>query len=168
MEAELATSPSASTSAVSMERKRESVLPPKQPVDLMSELVSLREKLGSVDLDGVREEGVGMDQWKERLERLTVLDTGQTAGEDQAEDQKPAMSSSSNGGVGLSELDKRLAQLEDLIGPPSSGPDDVGPPLSLENIPADPSASRSGILTPPPYPREARPPPLPPHPSPTP
>ena len=110
--------------------KRKSVLSPKPPVDLLAELASVRERMVAVDVEGMKENDLDTKGWKERLERLSAVDGGAASvGEDDGlVVSHPSLASGSGRGTGLSEIDKRLAQLEEVIGPPASGTDDVSPP----------------------------------------
>lgn len=103
------------------------MLPPKEPVDLVGELAVLRERLSSVEMgDRPRRAVGGTEDWKQRLERLNQpipADSSAVSGED--EDQRAKK------GVGLSELDKRLATLEDLVGPSDPAYDSVSRHRSL-------------------------------------
>ena len=163
VEADLASRPSSSSTAVAPTGgKRKSVLPQKQPVNVMSQLASLRERLVGLNADGIREDVVGPDHWRDRLGQLIAPVNGEEAeGEDVPVD-SPPFATSSHGAAGLADLDKRLAQLEDVIGPPSSGPNDVSAPT-----PSSTMLKRylwvTGVLASPPDPRKARSPPHPSH-----
>jgi nuclear migration protein JNM1 len=130
MSAGPSTQPSTLTPPVdSLERagKRKSVLPPKEPVDLFAELAVLREKMNAVEVGDTG--GVGAPQvgWKERLERLERLErpvSVQNGGVIEGDgDAGPSPGGGSEGGARLSDLDKRLASLEDLVGPSTEGLD---------------------------------------------
>lgn len=167
VEVELAAGPSSSAAREPVKGKRKSVLPPRPPVDLLAELGGLRERLGALDLEGANEDGIGPEHWRERLERLgaggAVQDASQPADEEDGVDESGVMAPGT-GKAGLSELDKRLAQLEDLIGPSSFAPDDV---ILIHNIRCS-TLIFLGNLTPAAHHREARPPFKPPDPTTTP
>lgn len=132
MESELAQPPSLSAGAASVEGKRKSVLSPKVPVDLMSELALLKERMSVMDLDGIPDDGNDAAEWRDRLGRLTTREEHRlhpTGTKEVPTDQSSASDPRIISGAGLSELDERLAQLEKLIGPSISGPDDVSHPL---------------------------------------
>lgn len=101
--------------------KRRSVLPPREPIDLVGELAGLKDRLDAVTVgDPPRSSGAGGSEWKERLQKLShPVDSspGEGAGtQSGVDDGKQA---------GLSEIDKRLATLEDLIGPSDPSLDGV-------------------------------------------
>lgn len=101
--------------------KRRSVLPPREPLDLVGELAGLKERLEAVEVgEAPRASVAGSAEWKDRLQKLSEPEqstrndaTQRQGGED---DEKQA---------GLSEIDKRLATLEDLIGPSDPALDGV-------------------------------------------
>ncbi|ORY24691.1 hypothetical protein BCR39DRAFT_546238 [Naematelia encephala] len=116
----------------SNEAKRKSVLPKKEPVDLMGELVGLRERLEGVRLDGVTvHNGVieGGDL-REKLDQLGARRIGQgEAGKDADVTREAAIASEPPKSGQLSDIDTRLAQLEALIGPSERSSDSAQPPL---------------------------------------
>ncbi len=130
VEAEIIAGSSSSSSALDpFEGKRKSVLPLKQSVNLMGELAVLKERIGSVDIDGMRKDRVGSEEWRGRLQQLWSPVSGPPTHpkhpEMFSEEDEPTLPWTLGAGTGLSELDKRLTQLEELIGPPPSTPDDV-------------------------------------------
>jgi nuclear migration protein JNM1 len=125
------------------EGKRKSVLPLKEKVDLISELTALRERMGEIDLDAAGSgtgAGSAEEEWEARLQRLAGgpgsglpasgagngnergsggdhgVFTGTSASAGAGSTGLP-----SEGGLKLSELDRRLASLEDLVGPSGEG-----------------------------------------------
>ncbi|WVQ85722.1 hypothetical protein IAT38_007888 [Cryptococcus sp. DSM 104549] len=132
----------ASTAGQEAEGKRRSVLPPRKPVDVVAELTSVRERLERIELDGedvvkakepaAGSTGVGAGGgWKERLERLVTAE--QRKGE-----VKPGGREETGGAreaTGLSGLDKRLALIEEAVGPIGDGLDQAtsAPLLSTLN-----------------------------------
>jgi len=106
--------------------KRRSVLPPKDPIDLVGELAGLRERLTAVEMgDRPRFDVGGSGDLRQRLERLNEpVQTGAGAVTDDVSVEGP-------GKVGLSELDKRLATLEDLVGPSDPAFDSVSLPKPI-------------------------------------
>lgn len=127
-------------------KKRKSVLPPREPIDLLSELAGLRERLGGLEVDerdgfngGVRGGGGGGGggdrEWEVRLSRLGETSRqsrgrGEQADEDKGDEGELTGGGQGNG-IGLGDLDKRLALLEDLVGPTDLVPDQVNPTISL-------------------------------------
>ncbi|WWD18209.1 hypothetical protein CI109_102659 [Kwoniella shandongensis] len=139
VEAELAsTNPSSTTTAgpsQPTEGKRRSVLPERRAVDVVSELAGLRERLDIVDIDGLEEkEGNGAipsgggGEWANRLDRLVSAERGQTHRESSDRVNGGDLASSvqrqgDEASASLSELDKRLALLESVLGPIGDGLD---------------------------------------------
>lgn len=113
----------------SKEGKRKSVLPPKQPINLISELNDLKGKLGKLDIDGypIPEQGnerIGTSEWNDRLNKLHAISTSRSTevdgeGEEGISDRIIADSTDRKIGQesSLGDIDKRLALLEDIIGP---------------------------------------------------
>ncbi|ODO07576.1 dynactin 2 [Cryptococcus wingfieldii CBS 7118] len=105
------------------EGKRKSVLPHRQPVDVVSELANVRERLETMemrDLPAGEVESRG-GEWSERLSKLTA-----------AEKRKEVSVGQSTAGekdVKLSDVDKRLAALEQAVGPIGDGIDQTNTPL---------------------------------------
>ena len=102
--------------------KRKSVLPPRPPVDLMAELAGVRKRMDEVemgDLAGPSSSNQG-DDWSKRIDRLQ---SNHPDPPNHSAEQNETIESSSE--VNLSDLDKRLAELEDLVGPIDPGPDGV-------------------------------------------
>ncbi|WVW80447.1 hypothetical protein I302_102429 [Kwoniella bestiolae CBS 10118] len=128
LESEISSQPEASTSsavAEGREGKRKSVLPPKQPINLISELNGLKDRLGRLDVDAVDDgeivDGAGSSEWNERLKRLAVQpnSTGEETSESGGEMRE----------YSLGEIDKRLAVLENALGPIGEGINQNGPLL---------------------------------------
>jgi nuclear migration protein JNM1 len=123
--------------------KRRSVFPPREPLDLLRELSGLRERLSGLDegsVSGVRVDEVAEDDkaWRIRLGRLglTVGDKPENGLDEERSGGAVAKDESGDRVMdlnGLSELDKRLASLENVIGPFDTGLDSVCP-LSLTNL----------------------------------
>lgn len=115
--------------------KRKSVIPPREPLDIVSELSFLRERIGAVDLSAnglLMSSGDGNhgdDNWKQRLDKLGVQEeahpNGDNSGGKEGDEGSDAHGSSEGSGLKLSELDKRLAYLENLVGPSGEGLDQV-------------------------------------------
>ncbi|RSH90456.1 hypothetical protein EHS25_001061 [Saitozyma podzolica] len=127
------------------EGKRKSVLPLKEKVDLISELTALRERMGEIDLDAAGSgtgAGSAEEEWEARLQRLaggsgpgsglpaSGAGNGIVRGNGGDHDVSTGTRASagagstglpSEGGLKLSELDRRLASLEDLVGPSGEG-----------------------------------------------
>lgn len=94
-------------------------------MDLVTELASLRERLGAVDMgrDGLGTGDRDGSGWKRRLDILRSDEHGSTdvegLGDEGPKDGgKRKEVVTVEGGPKLSELDERLAYLENLIGPP--------------------------------------------------
>ncbi|WVR05591.1 hypothetical protein IAU60_002610 [Kwoniella sp. DSM 27419] len=111
--------------------KRKSVLEPRKPIDAFSELSSLKQRLEQVDSassgSGVPCRDASRSEWKERLERLQSQDPSRTSrmhAEDSA-GERVAQSSS------LGDIDKRLAVLEDTLGPIGDGQDQSSPIMPM-------------------------------------
>ncbi|ORX34148.1 hypothetical protein BD324DRAFT_636853 [Kockovaella imperatae] len=108
--------------------KRKSVLPPRTPVDLVSELGALRSKLTAVEMREKAESfGVSTLDWNQRLQAITK--PAQDGSDHEPNDQRDVFSEPSNSVNSLSSIDKRLASLEDTIGPSNSGAIDTSAPL---------------------------------------
>lgn len=119
------TSPAAAAAAAP---KRKSVLPPKPPVDLLAELRDLRARMEDFRVTDTTSLSLGgvdaHDEWSERLQRLagssSLADQNGTsrrsAEEGHERMESNGESSSARAAPKLSELDKRLATLEDLVG----------------------------------------------------
>ncbi|ADV21359.1 dynactin 2 [Cryptococcus gattii E566] len=133
VEAEVGSSSSSKTLSVSHERsgagKRRSVLPPRQPVDVVSELASVRERLERIEFNGLdvgQTEAVGTEpssEWRERLDKLV-------AAENYSEEGKVAQPTAVGQQDGsLSDIDKRLAVLEQAVGPITGRLDQTSSPL---------------------------------------
>jgi nuclear migration protein JNM1 len=122
-------------------------------VDLISELTALRERMGVIDLAAAGSgtgAGSAEEEWESRLQRLAgasgsglpasvagngdgnergnVGDHGVSTG---ASASASSTGGSSEGGVKLSELDRRLASLEDLVGPSGEGVNPTTSPAPL-------------------------------------
>ena len=112
------------------------MLPHRQPVDLVGELSRLRERIDAVDIEGTAARDVnwveGSDVWKERLSRLTES-SGDGATEN-VEDGGHAGLTVGEGHAGLSELDKRLAMLENLVGTSDSSMETVSTIPTLATV----------------------------------
>lgn len=121
VEAEVGSSSSSKTQSVSHERsnagKRRSVLPPRQPVDVVSELANVRERLERIEFNGLdigQTEAVGMEpssEWRERLDKLVEAENRSKEGNVA----QPTAVGQRDGS--LSDIDKRLAVLEQAVGP---------------------------------------------------
>lgn len=123
--------PQASSSTFTSEvkdGKRKSVLPPKQPMDLISELNGLKDRLGNLDIDGLpiedsyQNQNLGSSEWNDRLKRLNSShipqdDTDNVDGIIREDDGKAESS--------LGNIDKRLAVLENALGQIGEGLDTV-------------------------------------------
>ncbi|OCF31869.1 hypothetical protein I317_02952 [Kwoniella heveanensis CBS 569] len=145
VEAELASKPPPGTdqpTAVQkdamLEGKRRSVLEARRPVDVLSELTGLKERLKRVDVDGVssieaQEEGESAQsgsssEWRERLERLSQFRKQIPSGEGEggpASDGAAERAGQLSGENSLRCIDKRLAVVEDALGPIGDGVDHV-------------------------------------------
>ena len=101
------------------DQKRRSVLPPRPPIDLVGELAGLKERLDAVEVGTVRPV-VSESDWKAKLERLSEKPSDTSAPVD-----VPKGHLDSN--ASLSDIDKRLASLEDLVGPANSSYESVSP-----------------------------------------
>ncbi|WWC60594.1 uncharacterized protein I303_103168 [Kwoniella dejecticola CBS 10117] len=126
LESEISSQPQASSSQLPQEGKRKSVLPPKQPLDLISELSGLKDRLGKLDIDGLPEADetqIRTSGWSERLSRLNGQSPVAIRPEESIED--------SGKDVSLGEIDKRLAVLEGTLGPISDGIDQNGPIIPI-------------------------------------
>jgi nuclear migration protein JNM1 len=120
VEAEIKAGPSSSASATAtaggVGGKRRSVFPPKPAFDIASEMSGLRERLSNLEGVEIPEDGgVGEDdEWSARLERLKLV--GERSGKsDEVLDGDDAKSKGT-GTFAVSELDKRLARLENALG----------------------------------------------------
>lgn len=93
--------------------KRKSVLPPREPLDLFGELAGLRERIAEVDIgaNDSRTNPSGPATMRDRLERLSHHPPS-TVTEPPHEAEVSTI-----GPAGLSDIDKRLVSLENLIGP---------------------------------------------------
>ncbi|WVQ65215.1 uncharacterized protein L199_003388 [Kwoniella botswanensis] len=132
LESEISSQPQASTSgSVSIpdgrEGKRKSVLPPKQPINLISELNGLKERLGKLDIDElnlVDSDGLGPAEWDDRLKRLTGTVNSQSQ---EGRDVHQEDNGNRKRQYSLGEIDKRLAILENALGPLGEGTNQNGP-----------------------------------------
>jgi len=105
--------------------KRRSVLPPREPLDLVGELAGLKDRLEAVAAGEVPRTGaIGGTEWKSRLQKLS-----QPVGSTQGDGDEPQGPVNDGKQAGLSEIDKRLATLEDLIGPLDPALDGVSRPV---------------------------------------
>ncbi|KAL0252939.1 hypothetical protein I308_102332 [Cryptococcus tetragattii IND107] len=133
VEAEVGSSSSSKTQSVSHERsnagKRRSVLPPRQPVDVVSELANVRERLERIEFNGLdigQTEAVGMEpssEWRERLDKLVEAENRSKEGKVA----QPTAVGQRDGS--LSDIDKRLAVLEQAVGPITDRLDQTSSPL---------------------------------------
>ncbi|AAW42035.1 hypothetical protein CNBC6710 [Cryptococcus deneoformans B-3501A] len=133
IEAEVGSSSPSKTQSISHEGsgagKRRSVLPPRQPVDVVSELANVRERLERVEIDGLdvgQVVAVGMgpsSEWRERLDKLVTAENRSGKGK-VAQSTAVGQQDSS-----LSDIDKRLAALEQVVGPTTDGLDQTLSPL---------------------------------------
>ena len=100
------------------EGKRKSVLPPKPPVDLVAELGALRSRLNAVELQGGISPRTDNIDWGGRLKELgkPLGAEGSAGGEEAGQGDLPSGDKTS-----LSDIDKRLASLEDTVGPADLG-----------------------------------------------
>lgn len=124
VEAEIKAGPSTSTQGTARDgrlaAKRKSVLHPKTAVDLASELIGLRERLSSLEDVDLRyeERHEDEDEWSGRLQRLKMM--GESAGRGETgrgEAGEGNTRPTDNAGTfPVSELDKRLARLENALG----------------------------------------------------
>lgn len=129
VEAEVGSSSTSKTQSVSHEgngaRKRRSVLPPRQPVDVVSELANVRERLERIEIDDLdvgQVDAVGLipsSEWKERLDKLVAAENRSGKGKVA----QPTTVRQQDGS--LSDIDKRLAVLEQMVGPTIDGLDQV-------------------------------------------
>ncbi|OCF56713.1 hypothetical protein L486_05567 [Kwoniella mangroviensis CBS 10435] len=134
LESEISSQPQASTSGSGAgpsiegkEGKRKSVLPPKQPINLVSELNGLKDRLGSLDIDelGVVDgNGLEPSEWDDRLKRLTGTVNSQSQ---EGRDVRHEDDENSKRQYSLGEIDKRLAILENALGPLGEGSNQNGP-----------------------------------------
>ncbi|WWC88166.1 uncharacterized protein L201_003071 [Kwoniella dendrophila CBS 6074] len=138
LESEISSSsrPQASSSNLtseSIERestKRKSVLPPKQPTNLISELNGLKSRLDNLDIDGLpiedpsHNQNFGSSKWNERLKRLDDSHARQNETNNVDEGSREEDGKGENS---LGEIDKRLAILENTLGPIGEGLDSNGP-----------------------------------------
>jgi nuclear migration protein JNM1 len=120
-----------STSGTSTSRlpaKRKSVLPPRKGMDLVGELAGLRKRLEVLDQEdgGSRMEGPSSGGVEDRLRRLTM---GKAANGEEAEEAGDGVDEvnghDAGGGASASDLDRRLASLEEMIGTSGEGLDQV-------------------------------------------
>lgn len=108
--------------------KRKSVLPPRKGMDLVGELAGLRKRLEVLDQEdgGSKVEGTSSGGIEDRLRRLTV---GKAANGEEAEEAGDGVDEvnghDAGGGASASDLDKRLASLEEMIGTSGEGLDQV-------------------------------------------
>lgn len=112
-------------------KKRKSVLPPRKGVDLVEEMSGLRKRLeglDKVDTDGSQRAGGSSNGAEERLRHLSVKgisangdETGDSHTQNKDEIDKEAGSSDLN----VSDLDRRLASLEEILGSTGEGLDQV-------------------------------------------
>ncbi|WVQ71273.1 hypothetical protein IAR50_000799 [Cryptococcus sp. DSM 104548] len=105
------------------EGKRKSVLPSRQPVDVVSELANVRERLEAMetrDLPAGEAESWG-GEWGERLARLSAAE--------KRKEESAGPSTAGEKDVRLSDVDKRLAALEQAVGPIGDGIDQTNAPL---------------------------------------
>lgn len=114
VEAEIANAPVAGPS----KPKRGSVLPPRPAYDLAGELSGLKERLGAIEDQGgrdvVREEE---DEWSERLERLKLGEGSKSrATEDEGASLGEEANTPKETTYPITDLDKRLARLEAVVG----------------------------------------------------
>ncbi|WWC68359.1 uncharacterized protein I206_102284 [Kwoniella pini CBS 10737] len=128
LENEINAQPQASSSrTIPEEGKRKSVLPPKQPLDLISELSGLKDRLGKLDVDGLplkEQAEIGNSGWNERLSSLNGKQTIHR------EDGNANLNTHVRD-VSLGEIDKRLATLEDTLGPAGEGLYQNGPIIPI-------------------------------------
>ncbi|WWD05428.1 hypothetical protein V865_003505 [Kwoniella europaea PYCC6329] len=132
LESEISSQPQASTSGSipvpdGREGKRKSVLLPKQPINLISELNGLKERLGKLDTDElnlVDDDGRGPSEWDDRLKRLTERVNSQSQ---EGRDVHQEDDETSKRQYSLGEIDKRLAILENALGPLGEGTNQNGP-----------------------------------------
>ncbi|WVF70971.1 hypothetical protein IAT40_005767 [Kwoniella sp. CBS 6097] len=154
VEAELANKPSTTPStagreveegpSIQVEAKRKSVLEARKPVDVLSELAGLKERLERVDIEGLSQSEVQTEEargnvgssseWRDRLEKLNQFSKksesetdGKTADGDVERDGQ-SVGENSLGGI-----DKRLAALEDALGPIGDGVDHSSPLIPTLN-----------------------------------
>ena len=111
LEREITAGPSRPQASSERVPSRKSVLPPKDPVDLIDEIASLRDRLDAFDMPNV-----GMEDWNTKFDRI-----GDEGG---AQARLPIPQVPRDTGQ-LSDLDKRLATLEDLVGQRDSESDHV-------------------------------------------
>ncbi|OXC70854.1 hypothetical protein AYX13_00270 [Cryptococcus neoformans] len=133
VEAEVGSSSTSKTQSVSHEgngtRKWRSVLPPRQPVDVVSELANVRERLERIEIDDLdvgQVDAVGLipsSEWKERLDKLVAAENRSGKGKVA----QPTTVRQQDGS--LSDIDKRLAVLEQMVGPTIDGLDQTLSPL---------------------------------------
>lgn len=103
--------------------KRRSVLPPKEPMDVLGEVSRLQERLARLDTVSINGSGSGeRDVWRDRLDSLGASRDTQNGYADEAgatanEPERPAAS--------LTDLDQRLASLENVLGTSGEGIDQV-------------------------------------------
>lgn len=121
--------------------KRKSVLPPKEPVDLVAELSGLRERLAVLDeASGRGGKLEGDDGMVRRLKALKVNVNG-VNGDGEAGDaetdgmrginREGVISGSGDGSSGIADLDRRLASLEEIVGTVGEGVDQVSTALPM-------------------------------------
>lgn len=126
---------------------RKSVLPPKPPVDLLAELRDLRARMEGFQVTDTSPSASNVTdvrvEWSERLHRLagpshSADQEGSRRNAEQGSERQEGNGESSRGRAApkLSELDKRLATLEDLVGPFGAA-DEVGYALSYNRSVAD-------------------------------
>jgi hypothetical protein len=124
VEAEIKAGPSTSTRGTARDgrlaAKRKSVLPPKTAVDLASELSGLRERLSSLEDIDLRyeERHEDEDEWSGRLQRLKMMGESDGRGETGRREagEGNTRPTDNTGTFPVSELDKRLARLENALG----------------------------------------------------
>ncbi|WRT65971.1 uncharacterized protein IL334_002922 [Kwoniella shivajii] len=139
VEAEIASSSSSSTTistqppfpAKTEGAKRKSVLPSKQPFDAISELSSLKDRLGRLDINGLPpvstdQAGKGNIEWRDRLEKLNKSSSSPLPSDEKNQEEHDGYM---NGDVSLGEIDKRLAMIESALGPVGDGLDQNTAPL---------------------------------------
>lgn len=94
-------------------------------MDVVSELANVRERLERVEIDGLdvgQVVAVGMgpsSEWRERLDKLVTAENRSGKGK-VAQSTAVGQQDSS-----LSDIDKRLAALEQVVGPTTDGLDQV-------------------------------------------
>jgi nuclear migration protein JNM1 len=117
--------------------KRKSVLPPRPPVDLLSELTGLRNRLESINIDDIPRRSDTVDHgsseaWKARIRNISASaeENGTKPGGNGDQERR----SNTGEAPGLTDLDKRLASLEQLIGPSEASLEAVSPHFSMTTI----------------------------------